>query len=317
MAQNLAVNSSSQPDKPLIIKPSHGWRALGLQELWRAREVLWYMATRDVLIKYKQSLLGVAWAAVVPFVTMVVFGSMFKVTGRVPKFPGVPYSLATFCALAPWQLFAQSLSRSGNSLVASSNVITKIYFPRLISPIAPILSNVVDFLIAFGVLVAMIAFFHMKGAMTGVTFDSQGAPIQPYHFVFGWQLLMLPFFLVLTIIAALSVSLWLSALNAIYRDIHHVIPFLLQLWMLATPVVYPSKSFLDYQATHYPNQPWLVTLYFLNPMAGVVEGFRWAILGVDPPPLHLMGLSALAMRILLISGAYFFRRMERSFVDLV
>ena len=212
---------------------------------------------------------------------------------------------------------SSDLARSGNSLVASRNVITKIYFPRLISPTAPILSNVIDFAVAFLVLIGLVIFYHVKGRITGVTIDADGHEVQPYHFVLGWQVLLLPVFLVLTVVTSLAVSLWLSALNAIYRDIVHVIPFLVQLWMLATPVVYPIDNVLAYQGEH----PWLVKAYFLNPMVGVIEGFKWVMLGGSgkfaPPPADLMMLSTVAMLVLLIAGAYFFRRMERVFVDLV
>jgi lipopolysaccharide transport system permease protein len=207
-----------------------------------------------------------------------------------PTPDGVPYAISTFCALVPWQLFAAALSSSGNSLVANQNLITKVYFPRLVAPIAPALGAMVDFAVAFVVLLGMMV---VCGLTPGV------------------GILAVPLFALFAVAAALSVSLWLSALNAMYRDVRHILPFLVQAWMFATPVVYTTASVMG-------GQPgWLRVLYGLNPMAGVIEGFRWALLGGANPPWDLLGTSAVAVAALFVGGLFFFRRMERTFADWV
>jgi lipopolysaccharide transport system permease protein len=277
----------------VVIRPHRGWVPIDLRELWRHRDLIGFLALRDIKIRYKQSLLGCAWAVLQPLLTMVVFTVLFGLllgSERMPTVEGVPYAVSTYCALVPWQLFASALSASGNSLIANQNLITKVYFPRLVAPIAPILAALVDFALAFGVLLLLMLAYGI-------------AP--------GWGVLALPFFVLLAVATALSVSLWLSALNAIYRDVRHTIPFLVQLWMYVTPVVYTTASIL------HGRSDGLRALYGLNPMAGVVEGFRWALLGGESPPLLLLVPSLAVVGVLLVGGAFYFRRMERTFADLV
>jgi lipopolysaccharide transport system permease protein len=276
-----------------VIEPRRGWTSLGLAELWHYRELAVFLALRDVRARYKQSLLGAAWAVLQPFMTMVVFSILFGALlgrDRMPTQEGVPYAVSTYCALVPWQLFARSVTASGDSLVANQNLISKVYFPRLINPIAPTLAALIDFALAFAVLAAMLVFYGITPSLA---------------------ILALPGFVALVIVTALSVSLWLAAINAIYRDVRHAIPFLVQLWMFLTPVVYTSANLLD-------GQPgWLATLYGLNPMTGVIEAFRWALLGGAEPPWALLLSSISITAVLFVGGLYFFRRMERIFVDLV
>jgi len=277
----------------VVIRPHQGWVPIDLRELWRYRDLIGFLALRDIKIRYKQSLLGCAWAVLQPLLTMVVFTVLFGLLlgrERMPTVEGVPYAVSTYCALVPWQLFASAVSASGNSLIANQNLITKVYFPRLVAPIAPILAALVDFALAFGVLLLLMLAYGI-------------AP--------GWGVLALPFFVLLAVATALSVSLWLSALNAIYRDVRHTIPFLVQLWMYVTPVVYTTASIL------HGRSDGLRALYGVNPMAGVVEGFRWALLGGESPPLLLLVPSLAVVGVLLVGGAFYFRRMERTFADLV
>ncbi len=283
----------SESTERIVIEPSEGWVPVDLAELWRYRELIGFLALRDVKVRYKQSLLGIGWAVLQPLFTMVVFTFLFGVLlgpGRMPTPDGVPYAISTFCALVPWQLFASALSSSGNSLVVNQNLITKVYFPRLVAPIAPALGALVDFAVAFVVLVGMMLVYGLTP---------------------GIGILVVPLFAVFAVVAALSVSLWLSALNALYRDVRHILPFLVQAWMFATPVVYTTASIMG-------DQPgWLRVLYGLNPMAGVIEGFRWALLGGASPPWELLASSAIAVAALLVGGLFFFRRMERTFADRV
>ena len=277
----------------VVIEPARGWVPLELGELWRHRELIWFLALRDVRVRYKQSLLGAAWAVLQPLLTMVVFTLLFGMLlgrERMPTVAGVPYAVSTYCALVPWQLFASSLASAGDSLVGNQHLIQKVYFPRLVAPIAPILAALLDFAIALGVLFGMLL-------LSGV------AP--------GPGLLALPLFVLLAVLTALAGSLWLAAANAIYRDVRFVTPFLIQLWMFVTPVVYTTASVMQ-------NQPgWVQALYGLNPMAVVTEGFRWALLGAPPPPASLFVGSLAVVGALLVGGAFFFRRMERSFADRV
>lgn len=291
--QSARLGGRPRAAQAVVIRPHRGWVAIDWAELWRYRELVALLALRDVKARYKQSLLGAAWAVMQPFLTMVVFNVLFGLllgSGGKPTLEGVPYAVSTYCALVPWQLFATSLQSSGNSLVVNQSLITKVYFPRLVAPIAPILAALVDFALAFGVLLGMMAFYGI-------------AP--------GWAILALPLFVLLAVATALAVSLWLSALNAIYRDVRHALPFLVQLWMFVTPVVYTTESILQ----HPP--PWLRVLYGINPMAGVVEGFRWTLLGGANPPWAMLGSSIAVVLCLLVGGLYSFRRMERSFADLV
>jgi lipopolysaccharide transport system permease protein len=267
------------------IEPSEGWVSLKLRELWEYRELLYFLIWRDVKVRYKQTVLGAAWAVIQPFFTMVVFSVFF---GRLAKIPsdGVPYPIFSYVALVPWNFFSQGLSQSSNSLVGGARLIKKVYFPRLAMPIATVLSGVVDFVLAFIVLLGMML---------------------AYGIVPTVNALLLPFLLLLALIASLGVGLWLSALNVQFRDVRYTVPFITQFWLFATPIAYPSSLLPE---------PWR-TLYGINPMAGVVEGFRWALLGTDTAPGPIIIISSLVALALLVSGAFYFRRMEKTFADVV
>jgi lipopolysaccharide transport system permease protein len=267
------------------IRPSRGWVSLRLGELWEYRELLWFLVWRDVKVRYKQTALGASWAILQPVATMVVFSLFFGRLAGIPS-DGLPYPVFSFAALVPWTFFSQGLAQSANSLVGSQNLITKVYFPRLAIPIASVLAGLVDFALAFVVLVGMMLF---------------------YGIVPGPAVLALPALLLLALVTALGAGLWLSALNVQYRDVRYAVPFLTQLWLFVTPIAYPSSLL---------GEPWR-TVYGLNPMAGVVEGFRWALLGTARPPGTLLAASTVAAVALLVSGAFYFRRMEKTFADLV
>ena len=269
----------------LRIEPSRGWPSLRLSELWEYRELLYFLTWRDIKVRYKQTVLGAAWAIIQPIFTMLVFSLFF---GKLAKMPsdGIPYPLFAYAALVPWTFFAGALSQSSNSLVQSANLITKVYFPRLAIPISSVLSGAVDFALAFAVLLGMM--FYM-GVVPTI------------------NVLWLPALMLLALVTSLGAGLWLSALNVEFRDIRHTVPFLTQFWMFATPIAYPS-SLLE--------EPWR-TLYAINPMVGVVEGFRWALLGSDTAPGPMLALSSLAALAVFIGGMYYFRRMEKTFADVV
>lgn len=261
-----------------------GWVAIDFLELWRYRELLLFQALRDIKVRYKQTALGAAWAILQPVLTMVVFTIFFGTLAGVPS-DGAPYPIFAFAALLPWQLFAFALTQSSNSLVDSAHILTKVYFPRLIVPLASVLAGLVDFAIAWVVLVGMMVY---------------------YDIVPGWGILTLPLFTLLAIAAALAVGLWLSVLNVKYRDVRYTIPFLTQFWLFITPVAYSSSLVPE---------KWQ-TLYGINPMVGVVDGFRWALLGQTPPgPMLLVSLAATVL--LLVGGLFYFRRMEKTFADVV
>jgi len=283
-------NSDSEIRNPqfaiTVIGPSRGWVSLKLREVWEYRELIYFLTWRDIMVRYKQTVLGAAWAVIQPFFTMVVFSVFF---GKLAKLSseGIPYPVFAYCALLPWHYFAEAMSRSSSSLVGSSNLITKVYFPRLVIPLSSVLSPVVDFVIAFVVLVGMMLYYGMRPTAAIV-----------------W----LPLFLLLALVTALGVGMWLSALNVQYRDVrYYVIPFLTQFWMFATPVAYSSSL--------VPER-WRA-LYGLNPMAGVVEGFRWALLGTGQTPGPMLAVSVAVVLLLLVSGAFYFRRMEKTFADVV
>ena len=267
------------------IDPPKSWASIGLRELWDYRELLYFLTWRDIKVRYKQTALGAAWAVIQPFFMMVVFSLFFGKLAGVPS-DGIPYPVFAFCGLLPWQLFAHALTESSNSLVGNQNLITKVYFPRLVVPIAAVLGGLVDFAIAFVILLIMMLYFGI---------------------VPGWAIVTLPLFIVLAITTALAVGLWLSALNVKYRDVRYTINFLVQFWLFATPVAYPSSLI--------PEQ-WRWA-YGLNPMAGVVEGFRWALLGKTDPPGALLAVSVAVVILLLVGGLYYFRRMEQEFADVV
>ena len=279
------ISQPSHSPSALRIEPAQGWSSLGLEELWQYRELLYFLTWRDIKVRYKQTILGAAWAIIQPFFMMVMFSLFFGWLARMPS-DGVPYPVFTFCALLPWQLFSHALTESSNSVVGNQNLITKVYFPRLVIPIAAVLGGVVDFVIAFVLLVLMLLYYG----------------IEP-----GWAIITLPGFILLALLTALGVGLWLSALNAQYRDVRHTINFLVQLWLIATPVAYPSSLIPE---------RWR-GLYGLNPMAGVVEGFRWALLGKSQPPGLMLWVSIAVVIALLVGGLYYFRRMEQQFADVV
>ncbi|RPI55983.1 MAG: ABC transporter permease [Acidobacteria bacterium] len=259
--------------------------ALQLGELWGYRELLYFLTWRDVKVRYKQTALGASWAIIQPLMTMVVFSLFF---GRLAGMPsdGVPYPVFSYAALVPWTFFANGLTQSANSLVASANLIKKVYFPRLMVPLATVCSEAVDFLLAFAVLVAMMLYYDITPTA---------------------NVLWLPAFVILGLATSLGVGLWLAALNVRYRDVRYTVPFIVQFWLFATPIAYPSSLLPE---------PWR-TLYGLNPMAGVVEGFRWALLGTTSGPGPMVSVSAVAALAVLLSGVHYFRRMEQTFADVV
>jgi lipopolysaccharide transport system permease protein len=265
------------------VQRARGWQSLGLDELVRARELGYFLAWRDVKLRYKQTLFGAAWAVLQPLLGMAVFTVFFALLVHVPS-NGVPYPLFAYAGLLPWMYFANATGSGSTSVVNSANLISKVYFPRLLVPVAAVLSSVVDLLVGSVLLLGLTLLF--------------GSGVSP-------RLMVLPVFVVLAVLSALAVSVWLSAVDVRYRDVRHTIPFLLQLWLFASPVLYP--------ATLIPEQFRL--LYSLNPMAAVVEGFRWAVLGQDSALAPYFGVSALVVVVLLVSGLFFFRRVERTFSD--
>jgi lipopolysaccharide transport system permease protein len=279
------LSSADSHTKPhILIEPQRGWTALELMDLWRYRELLFFLTWRDIKVRYKQTLLGATWAILQPLFTMVVFSVIFGTLAGLPS-DGMPYPIFTFTALLPWQLFAFSLTNSSNSLINSQNLISKVYFPRLIIPIASVLPGLVDFAIAFLVLAGMMIY---------------------YQVTISIRLLALPVFILLALMTALAVGLWLSALNVKYRDVRYAVPFLTVLWQYASPIAYSSSLIPEkWQA-----------LYGLNPIAGVVEGFRWALLGRGEVG-SLLWVSVIIVILLLISGLIYFRRMEDTFADVI
>jgi lipopolysaccharide transport system permease protein len=282
---------ATKSESPTVyIRPAKGWIGLNLADLWAYRELVYFLTMRDIRVRYKQAVLGIAWAAIQPIMTMLIFTIIFGRLGNLPPDAGMPaswYPVFTFAGLLPWQLFQGSLQRASISLVGNSNLLTKVYFPRLIIPIAAVGAGLIDFCIAFLVMVALMIYFQVP---------------------FTLNILWLPLLVLLVLMTALAIGLWLSALNVQYRDVQHMIPFLLQAWMYASPVAY-SIDILKVSPT------WRL-LYGLNPLAGVIQGFRWALLGSNPPDAMML-VSVIMVIILLISGLYYFRRMERHFADTV
>lgn len=268
----------------VTIRPSSGWIPINFRDLWVYRELLYFLTWREVKVRYKQTLLGFAWAILQPFFMMVVFTLFFGNLAKVPS-EGVPYPLFNYTALLPWTLFAEGLNRSSMSMVSNTNLIQKVYCPRLILPISGILSPVVDFAIAFIILVGMMFYYGYPPTI---------------------EVVWLPVFVILALITSLGVGLWLSAINVKYRDVRYVIPFLTQLWLFASPVVYSSNLLPETYRI----------IYGINPMAGVIEGFRWALLGMEPPS-YLIAISAVVILVIFISGLYYFRRNERTFADVI
>ena len=269
----------------IVVQPSKGWISLKLREIWQYRELLYFLTWRDIKVRYKQTVLGAAWAIIQPFFTMVIFSIFFGKLAKVPS-DGIPYPIFAYAALVPWTFFANGLNQASNSLVGSANLIRKVYFPRMVIPISSVLSGAVDFFLAFAVLLGMMLF---------------------YGFAPTVNILWLPLFILLIFITALGVGLWLSALNVQFRDVRYTVPFLTQFWLFATPIAYPSSLL---------SEPWR-TLYGINPMVGVVEGFRWALLGTDTAPGPIIIVSSLVAVTLLVGGAFYFRRIEKTFADVV
>jgi len=286
MADSQAVADELPGLIHIHIEPSHGWVSLRLREIWEYRELLYFLVWRDIKVRYKQTVLGATWAVIQPFMIMIVFSVFFNQLAGVKSDNNIPYPLFTYTALLPWQLFAYALQESSNSLVANQRLITKVYFPRLTIPISAVLAGLVDFCIAFVVLLGMIFYYG-------------------YHLTLS--VLALPLFLFFAIVTALAVGLWLSALNVQYRDVRYVISFLVQFWMFLTPIAYSSSIV----------PAWARPLYGLNPMAGVVEGFRWALLGKSSDVGPLLIVSVTVVLALLVGGLMYFRRMEKTFADVI
>ena len=285
----MSLVETQRGDTPLTVttvRPSRGWLGVNLRELWRYRELIYFLIWRDVKVRYKQTLLGAAWAILKPFFSMVVFSVIFGTLARVPT-DEVPPPLFYYTGLLPWVFFQDGISKASTSLVTGRNLITKVYFPRLAIPLSSVIAGLVDFVLAFLVLIGMM-FYYGYRPTTAI-----------------WTL---PLFMLLALITSLGGGLWLAALNVAYRDIGYVTPFLVQAWMYASPVVY--------SATLITGGYWQL-IYGLNPMAGVVQGFRWAMLGVGQPPSSFLIASVAVALFLLVSGALYFRRMERTFADVV
>lgn len=280
-------NSRKQNNQSPIIylQPSSGWLSIDFKELWRYRELIFFLTWRDIKVRYKQAVLGIAWAILQPLLTMLIFTVIFGILLDTPS-QDLPYPLFTLSALLPWQLFATALQRSSVSLVGNANLITKIYFPRLAIPLSSVFAALVDFLVSFVVLLGVMLY---------------------YRYWPGWNILWLPPIILLALLTALSVGLWLSALNVQYRDVQHMVPFIIQVWMYASPIVYPIETI--------PAGIWR-WLYGLNPMVGVIQGFRWALLGGDAPDITML-ISIGVVLVLLVGGLYYFRRMEKTFADIV
>jgi lipopolysaccharide transport system permease protein len=282
----IVPNSKAGSSRPVIRRQaSLGWVPINFIELWHYRELLVFLVIRDIKVRYKQTLLGATWAILQPVMTMLVFSVFFGKLAGVPS-DGVPYPVFAFCGLLPWQLFSYALTQSSNCLVQDAQVLSKVYFPRLIIPFASVIAGLLDFVIAFIVLVGIMFYYNI-------------AP--------GWSIVTLPLFVLLALASALSIGLWLSALNVKYRDIRYTIPFLAQFWLFITPVAYAGSLV----------PPKWQALYAVNPMVGVVEGFRWALLGKSAPPGIMLLVSGVATTILLAGGLFYFRRMEKDFADII
>ena len=279
------MSSIPTPRPKTRLQPSRGWIPLNLGESWAYRELIGFFVWKEIKVRYKQTVLGITWAIIQPFFTMVVFSLFFGRLARIES-DGLPYPIFSFTALVPWTFFANAMTNASNSLITNANMIKKIYFPRVTLPVSMVAASLVDFILAFIVLLGMMLY---------------------YGFVPTANVVWLPLLLLLAIVVALGVGLWLSAMNVRFRDVRYTIPFITQAWLFITPIAYPS-SLLD--------EPWK-TIYGLNPMAGVVEGFRWALLGTETAPGPIILVSSVAALAILVSGLYYFRRMEKTFADLI
>ena len=270
----------------IYIKPTTGLAALNLRDLWVYRELVFFMIWRQLKVRYKQTALGALWAIIQPLMTMIVFNFIFGNVAKVPT-DNIPYPIFSYTALLPWGLFTTALNQASRSLTTNQNMVTKIYFPRLVLPISSVLAGLVDFAIAFVILIGLMFYYGVTPA---------------------WNVLWtLPFFLLLSIIAALGVSLWLSAINVQYRDVNYALPFITQFWLFITPVAYSASVI---------SEKWQL-VYSLNPMAGVVNGFRWALLGAGSGPDMALWISVIISLVILVSGLIYFRNMERTFADTI
>jgi len=268
-----------------VIKPKHGLIAIDFKELWQYRELFWFLALRDILVRYKQTVIGIAWALIQPILTMIVFSAIFGYLAKLPS-DGVPYPIMVYTALLPWQFFAHSMSSSSQSVVGNAGIIQKIYFPRLIIPTSAVISGFIDFCVSFMVLIGMMAWYRIMP--TG-------------------NMIFLPFFLLLAFMSALAVGLWLSALNVEFRDVFYIVPFLVQAGQYLSPVAY-SSSIIPKKVLY---------LYSLNPMVGVINGFRWSILGTAAPNWYCIGISFVSVLIIFVGGLYYFKKMEKTFADII
>jgi lipopolysaccharide transport system permease protein len=286
VTQTQAALAAKRPEYPVVrIEARRGWLALDLGELWAYRDLVYFFIWRDIKVRYKQTAIGAAWAILQPVLTMMVFSLFFGKLARIPS-QGLPYPIFYYTALLPWTYFATAMQSATNVVVEQQRVITKIYFPRVVLPIAAVLAGLLDFAISFAVLLALMAYYRM--APTGAV-------------------IWLPLFTLLAVFTALGVGLWLSALNALYRDVRYVVPFLVQFWLFASPVAYPSSLVPE-------KWRWL---YGLNPMAGVIEGFRWALTGHGQPPGILLAASSVAVVLLVLTGLVYYHAMEGTIADVV
>lgn len=292
MNEPSTVSLKTQLPPPLVLRPTRGLAALNLRDLWIYRELVYFMTWRDLKVRYKQTVLGATWVVLQPLMQILVFTLLFHHAAGFAADTGIPYPVFNFAALLPWNMFAHALSSAGHSLVNNRAMLTKVYFPRLIIPMSPVLASLVDFLIAFVVMLGLMLVYH---------FD----PSASYKIHITSAVLTLPLFLLLALITTLGVSLWLSALYVMYRDVGHIIPFLTQIWFFITPVVYSSMAVTE---------KWRL-VYALNPMVGVVNGFRWALLGTRPAPGLMLIASTFVALAILVSGLLYFRNMERTFAD--
>lgn len=288
----MSTEVTKHQPKLVHIKPTRGWASLNLRDLWIYRELIYFMIWRDLKVRYKQTVLGVSWAILQPFLQMVVFSIFFGGLAKVPTDNGIPYPIFSYAALLPFTLFTKALNDASRSLVGHQNMVSKIYFPRMILPLSSVLGGLVDFALAFIVLIGLMIYYSITGG---------------FQFIINAAWLWLPFFILLALVTALGVALWLSALYVQYRDVGYMLPFLSDFWKFISPVVYST--------TMIPEK-WQM-LYSINPMVGVINGFRWALLGAPSPIGMGLLVSTIVAIILLASGWVYFRRMERTFADLI
>ena len=281
----MAHRPDAQDPPTTVIRPTKGWLHIDVREILAYRELAYFFVWRDLKVRYRQTALGALWALLQPLLLMLIFTLIFSVVAKIPS-DGLPYPVFVYAGLLPWQLFAYALNEASGSVVANERLITKVYFPRLLIPLSAVLAGVVDFFISFSLLIGLMVIFQV--------------PPSPWF----WTV---PLFGIIALGAALGVGAWLAALNVQYRDVRYTLPFLTQIWLLATPIVYPSSALPE---------PWR-TVASLNPMAGVVEGFRWALLGTAPPRADFLALSTAATLVVLVTGLLYFRKMERTFADII